>query len=113
MKITDHLAETIETAGHGAQHIVLIAVVYADVGVRVPDENGVNASVTLLQVVKITVHSVAVSYRIVESAIFHHHLGLNETGLRPLQRGIAIVGVVETHADAVLEAPVLKLSHPF
>jgi len=50
--------------------------------------------------------------RIVEGTVFHHHLRLNETGLRPLQRGVAIVGVVESHADAVLGAPMAEVGDP-
>jgi len=43
--VTRLLAKAVGTAGHSAQHVILIAAVYANVGISVPDEDAINASV--------------------------------------------------------------------
>ncbi len=89
MKVGDHLFHAFDAAGHGAHHVVLIAVVDAHVRIGRPDENRIDAAVSLLEVVEIAIDRVLAGDRIVEVAVVHHHLRLNEAGLGPLQFGHA------------------------
>jgi hypothetical protein len=78
MKVGNHLANTFNAARHGAHHVQLIAVIDTHVGVGGPNEYGVNAPIALIEIVEVAVDSISMSYGIVEIAIVHHHLRLNE-----------------------------------
>ena len=84
MKIGDHLADARDSARQGANQVMLIAIIDAQIGVGRPDQNCIDSAIALQRVVNIAIYGVAVSRRIVEKTIFDHHLRLNETGLRPL-----------------------------
>ena len=78
MKISNHLPHAFHAAGHRAHHILLVPVVDSHVWIGGPDEHGVDAAVALFQVVEITVNGVFSGDWIVEVAVMHHHLRLNE-----------------------------------
>src|ERR1039457_4353677 len=86
MEISDHLAYTVDTAGHGFDHLQLIAIIDSHVRVGGPNQHSIDAAVAFVQVVEITVDRVAAGDRVVDIAIVDHHLRLYETGLRPLKR---------------------------
>jgi len=62
----------------------LIAVVDSDIRIGVPDENAIDAAITFLKIVQVAIYRVFSSHRIIEIAIFHHHLRLEEAGLESL-----------------------------
>src|SRR6201987_5994591 len=76
MEVRNHLAHARYATRHGADHVVLVAVVDSHVRVRRPDDHGVYSAVSLLEIIKITVDRVAVRYWVVEIAVLHHHLRL-------------------------------------
>ena len=112
MKIGDHLPNSRDPAGHAANHVMLIAVVDSHVRIGRPDQYRIDPSISLLQIIEITVHGIAMCDRIVEVAIFHHHLRLEETGLRPLQSGEVIPRAVVANSNATLVAPMLNVGKP-
>ena len=85
MKIGDHLLDPCDAPRQGTNHVVLVAVVNANIRIHRPDEHGVNATVTLLQIVQVSINGVMSRAGVVEEAVFDHHLRLDETGLRPLE----------------------------
>ena len=112
VKIRDHLANTGNSARHGTNHVMLISVVDAYVRISRPDQDGIDPAVTIQSVIDVPINRIAVSNRIVEKAVLYHHLGLQETRLRPFQSGPIITGIVVTNADAPLVAPVSYIGKP-
>src|ERR1700761_9462784 len=112
MKVLHHLANTGQAAGHGPNHVMLITVVDSYVRIGGPDQHRVDASVSLLQIVQITVYGVFLSYRIVKISILHHHLRLNEFRLRPLQRRHVVSRTVITDANPPLCPPMRNVYEP-
>ena len=86
MEIRDHLAHAFDAAGHGLDHLELIAVVDAHVGIGGPDQHGIDAAIALFEIVEIAVDRVVAGDGVVEIAVLHHHLRLDEAGLGPLER---------------------------
>src|SRR6202789_4739134 len=83
MEVVDHFADALDAPRHGADHVMLVAVIDTHVGISRPDEHRVDASVTLIEIIEVAVHRVLARLWIIEVAILHHHLRLYETGLRP------------------------------
>ena len=98
--------------GMDSNHVELVAIVDAHVGIGGPDQHRVDAAIALLEIVEIAIDGVLAGDGIVEVAILHHHLRLDEAGLRPLERGQIIARTVIADADAPLGAPVLKVLQP-
>ena len=90
----------------------MIAIVDADVRIDVPEQHAVDAAVTALQVVEVTLHGVAARDRIVEIAILDHRERVHEIALRPLQPRIAIQRVVVTEPHQVLVPPLAQAADP-
>ena len=78
MEVGDHLFQAGGPARHITQQVILVAVVDSDVGIGVPDQDGVDSAVALPKVVKVTVHGVSARRRVVEVAVLDHHLRLDE-----------------------------------
>ncbi len=95
-----------------AQQVELVAVVDADVRVDGPEQDAVDAAVALLQVVEVAVHGVAARDGIVEVAVLHHHLRLDEAALRPLEFGAGIDLAGESGADTSFGAIARDLGEP-
>ena len=87
VKIRNHLPHAGNSSRHAANHVVLIAVVDSHVRISRPDQHRIDSSVALFQIVEIAIDGVAVGDGIIEIAVLHHHLGLEETGLCPLECG--------------------------
>ena len=85
MEISNHSAHSFDPARHIPDHVLLIAIVNSHVWVRRPNEHGVDATVSFLQVVKIPVDRVAMNDWIIEIPVLDHHLRLEETRLSPLE----------------------------
>ena len=113
MEVGDHLPQAINASGHVPSHIVLIAIVDTDVGVRLPDQHAVDPSVAALQVIEITVHAVLACAGVVKVPVVNHHLRLNEARLCPLELWPIVLRAVVTDADPPLHAPVLHVRKPF
>src|SRR6185369_8559389 len=97
---------------HAPNHVVLIAIVDAHVGIRWPDKYRVNAAVPLLKIVEVAVNGVLAGNGIVEEAILHHHLWLYETGLSPLQLWHLVARRVVADANAAFVAPMGHIRKP-
>src|SRR6266481_2486242 len=79
VKIRDHLTYSGDASWHAANHVVLVAVVDAYVGISRPDQDGIDSSETLHRVIDVPVNRIPVRDRIVKKAVLDHHLRLNET----------------------------------
>ena len=112
MEVGDHLANAFNAAGHGLDHLELVAVVDAHVRIGGPDEHGIDAAVAFFEIVEIAVDGVAAGDGVVEVAILDHHLRLHEAGLGPAEGGQLVARGVEGGADAALGAPVLDVAEP-
>ena len=112
VEVGDHLANGGEAAGEVAEVVELAAVVDADVGVGVPDEDAVDAAVAFVEIVEVAVDGVATGGGVVEVAVLDHHLGLDEGALGPGEFGAAVLGVVKADADAAFGAPVAGVGEP-
>ena len=112
VQIVHHFLERGEAAGHVAQEVELVAVVDADVGIDGPEEDGIDAAVAAVEVVEETVDGVPAGGGVVEVAVFHHGLGLDEGALRPLEFGARVEVAGETGADAAFGAVARDLGEP-
>ena len=112
MEIGDHLPHAGDASRHAADQVVLVAVIDAHVRIGGPDQHRVDSAIALLQIIEIAIDGVLVRDRIVEIAVLHHHLRLNEAGLRPLQRGQVITRAVVADANAAFIAPVVNIGQP-
>ncbi len=112
MEIAYHLLEAGDAAGHIVQQIELIAVVDADVGVHGPDEDGIDAAVAPVEIVKIMVDGVALGDGVEEVAILDHHLRLHEAALRPFEFMAVVFGAVVADARETLGAPLFHFGQP-
>ena len=110
MELVDHFADARDAARQIAVHIVLIAIVDADVRIDGPEQNGVDAAVALVDVVEIAIDRVFARDRVVEIPILDHHLRLNERRLAPFQLGTLILGIVIFDALAGVVAPAHSFS---
>ena len=112
MKVLDHVVDACDSARHVAQQIILVAAVDTDVGVCVPGQHRVNAAVTLLKIVEVTVHRIPACSRVVEVAVLDHHLGLNEGCLCPLEFRTIVFPAVKASADQAFMPIVLDVGKP-
>ena len=83
MKVRDHLSNSNDSSRHAVDHVDLVPIVDAQVGVRRPNQDRVDASIPLLQIIQVPVHGVFSGDGVKEKAVLHHHLRLDEAGLRP------------------------------
>ena len=79
MEVSNHLAHAFNATGHGLDHLKLVAVVDAHVGIRGPDKHRVDSAVALFKIVEVPAYGVAAGGRVVEVSILDHHLRLYET----------------------------------
>ena len=112
VEVGHHLADGGDSAGHVAEVIELAAVIDADVGIGVPDEDGVDTSVAFIEIIEVAVDGVFAGGGIEEVAVFDHHLGLHETALGPLEFGPVVFGTVVADAFEILHAPALHVGEP-
>src|ERR1700728_585710 len=108
----NHLLHTGNTSGHAANHLMLIAIIDSHVWVRWPDQTRLNSTITLFEIVKITIHGVLACDRIIKIPVLNHHLRLHETRLCPLQRGQIIPGAVVADTYATFRSPVRDIGDP-
>ena len=112
MEVGNHLAHTINAAGHGLNHLKLVAVVDPHVWIGSPDEHRINAAVALFYIVEVAIDSVTASQLIVEIAIVNHHLRLHKARLGPAECRHLVARRIESGADAALGAPVFNVAQP-
>ena len=112
MEIRNHLPHARYAARHGADHIVLVAVVDSHVRIRGPDEHRINSAVSLFQVIEVTIYRVAVRHRIVEITVLHHHLRLEKAGLGPLECGQVVAQAIVADTNPALVAPMTNVGQP-
>ena len=105
MEVRNHLSHARNAARHAANQVMLIPVVDPHIRMGRPDQHRVDSPVPPLQIVHVPVHGVVPRHRIVEVAILNHHLRLNETGLRPLERRKVVAGTVIPCADTAFIPP--------
>ena len=89
---------------------MLIAIVDAHVGIGRPNQHRVNASVSLIEVIQITVDGIFMGDRSRRNMILHHHLRLDECGLRPFERRQAISGIVKAINGERIGQPLLMVA---
>ena len=112
VKIGDHLSEASEPAGHVAQEVELVAIVDADVGIDGPEQHAIDAAVAMVEIGEEAVDGVAAGLGVVEVAVFHHGLRLDEAALGPLQFGALVEFAVQAGADTTLLTVLLQLLQP-
>jgi hypothetical protein len=112
MKVSNHLLQAIDAARHGANHVVLITIVDAHIWIGSPDQDSIDAAIALVEVVQVAINRVLPALRIVEVAVMHHHLRLDETGLRPLQSRYLIPCAIVANANAALCPPMGDICKP-
>ena len=112
VKLVDHLANTRNPAGKIAQHIKLIAVVDAKVGINVPDENSVNRADATLGFGEETTDSVFAFFRIVETSVPNEQLYLGKDVRGPLEIGTSVLRVVVAQKRLAIIAPRLERFAP-
>ena len=94
VEVVDHRTHAGDAAGKVAHHVVLVAVVDADVRVDGPQQDGVDAAVAFVEVVEIAIDRVLAGRDVEEVAIFDHALRLDEGLLRPTQFGPIVLAAV-------------------
>ena len=112
MEVRNHLPHARNTSWHGADHVVLVAVVDSHVRIRGPDQHRIDSAVSLFQIIEITIHRVAVRDRIVEITVFDHHLRLKKAGLRPLECRQVVARAVVADANPAFIAPMPNVGQP-
>ena len=112
VEIRHHLPDARQAARQRAHHVVLIAGIDADVAINRPHQHAVDAAIAPFQIIQVTIHSVFTGHWIVEIAVLHHHLRLNETALRPLERGPIILGARVMHFAQPLLPPMAHRVEP-
>jgi hypothetical protein len=105
MEVRNHLSHARNAARHAANQVMLIPVVDPHIRMGRPDQHRLDSPIPPLQIVHVPVHGVVPRHRIVEVAILNHHLRLNETGLRPLERRKVVAGTVIPCADTAFIPP--------
>ena len=112
MKVRNHLFHTGNASRHGINHVELIAVVDTHVRIGRPNQHRVNSSVSGLQIVEISIHRVLPGDRVIEIAVLHHHLRLNEAALSPLQGRNLVARAVVSDPDSSFCAPMGNVTQP-
>src|ERR1700682_3580227 len=112
VKIGNHLTHARYSTWHGANHVVLVAIVDTHIRIRRPNQNSVNAPIPLFQIVQVPIHRVAICTGIIKVTIFDHHLRLNKTRLRPLQFRKLVARPFIADPNAPLVAPVPYVRQP-
>src|SRR5579885_282038 len=105
MELLDHLAQAGNSAGQVAQEIKLIAIVNAEVGIDMPDQNGVNRADTAFGVGEKAIDGVLALFRIVEAAIPDKQLHLRKDMLRPFEVRALVLGRVEAEESSLTISP--------
>ena len=90
----------------------MVAVVDADVGVDVPEEDGINGTEAALGFSEEFFGRVAAGFWIVEGAVPDEKLDLGEGALGPGEIGIGVVGIVEAELRAAFLAPGFEACEP-
>jgi len=112
VKIVDELFESGEAAGKIAEEIELVAVVHADVGIDVPEEDGVDGAEAALGFGEEFFGRVAAGFGIVDGAVPDEKLDLGKSALGPGEIGIRVVGFIEAELGAAFFAPGLEAGEP-
>src|ERR1700744_1379848 len=112
MEISDHLTDTVNSPGHVVKEIELVSVVDAHVRIRWPDEHGINAAESFVEIVEIAVDSVFAGDWIVKIAILNHHLRLHVAALRPFQFRTLIFTAVVADSLELLCPPTFHPGEP-
>ena len=112
VKLFNHAAHSRNAAREIAQHIKLITIVDTEVGIDMPDENGIDRADTALSLGKETVDGVFALVRIVETAIPDQQLHLAKNVLGPLQVGAVVLRAIVAQKYAAIFAPCLQSLQP-
>jgi len=100
------------TSKHASNHVVLIAIIDAQVRIGRSDENRINTAIALLQIVQVSVYRVLARGWVIEIVVLDHHPGLDETRLCPLQGGQIVPGSVVADPNTTFRPPVGDVGEP-
>ncbi len=112
VEVFHHLAQRRHAARHVASEVPLAAVVDPDIGIDGPEEHAIDAAITLVEIVQEAIDRVDAALGIVKIAVLHHGLGRDEIFLRPEEFRATVFGVIVSHADQALVAPLLEVGQP-
>jgi hypothetical protein len=101
-----------DAAGHVSNQIVLVAIVDAEVRIAVPEEHGVDAAETPLEIVEEAVDFVPARFGIVERSVVNHEKVLDDRAVRPGELGTRVLEVVVACADQPLAPKVAQVREP-
>ena len=112
VKIVDEFFEGQQTAGQVAQKVELIAIVHANVGINVPEQDSVDRAEAGFRLGKEFFGCVLARFRIIDGTVPHEKLDLRKRALRPSEIGIGVVGEIHFELRAALGAPGLHAGKP-
>src|SRR5213594_1960868 len=112
VKLLNHLTNRGNAAREIAQQIELIAVVNAEVGIEVPNQDGIDRTNATFRVVQKTVHRVYACFGVVKRAIPDERLDLGENLLGPGQLWPLVLGIIVAETDQLAGTPRFKAREP-
>src|SRR5580704_2396814 len=105
MEVIHHFAHTWGAARQGTNQVVLIAVINPHVRIGGPDEDRIDATNSVLQIVKVAIDRVFAGYRIIKISLLDHHLRLHEGRAGPLESRQSVSLGAVAYADLALCTP--------
>ena len=105
MEVIHHFAHTWNAARHGADQVVLVAIIDAHIRIGRPDKNCIDAAKSLLEIIEVAVNRVFAGNRIIEISLLDHHLRLDKGRLRPFESRQLISLRAIANADLPLCTP--------
>src|SRR5947209_9691563 len=112
VKLLNHLMNRGNAAREIAQQIELIAVVNAEVGIDVPNQDGIDRTNATFRVVQKTVHRVFACFGVVKRAIPDERLDLGENLLGPGEFRPLVFGIIVVETDQLAGTPRFKALEP-
>ena len=112
MKIIDEFFQRGEATGKIAKEIELVTIIDAEVGIDVPEEDGVDGAQAALGFGEEFFGGVAACFGVVDRAVPDEQLDLRESALRPGEIGVGVVGFIEAELRAALVTPGLHACQP-
>src|SRR5437016_6081227 len=99
VKLLNHLTNRGNAAREIAQQIELIAIINAEVGIDVPNQDGIDRTNATFRVVQKTVHRVFARFGVIKGAIPDEQLDLGENLLGPSQLWPFVLGIIVAETD--------------
>src|SRR6266550_5026796 len=108
VKLLNHLTNRGNAAREIAQQIELIAIINAEVGIDVPNQDGIDRTNATFRVVQKTVHRVFARFGVIKGAIPDEHLDLGENLLGPGEFRPLVFGIIVVETDQLAGTPRFK-----